>query len=121
MNIEKQIEFDKTKEIWIQFAITGQDIAENLSTFSAHIRNVLEVLQEAGPGCLVIMDEPGSGTGPTEGMGIAILEGPIKNGALFLPTPFCTIAATWPRVPTALQKTHGLFHNALGKILPKAR
>ena len=40
----------------------GQDISENLSTFSAHIKNVLEVLQEVSRDSFVIMDELGSGT-----------------------------------------------------------
>lgn len=66
----------------------GQNIAENLSTFSAHIKNVLEVLEEADRDSFVIMDELGSGTDPAEGMGIAIaiLEELIKSGALFLVT-----------------------------------
>lgn len=66
----------------------GQNLSENLSTFSAHITNVLEVLQKAGPSSFVIMDELGSGTDPTEGMGIAIaiLEELRKSGALFLVT-----------------------------------
>lgn len=66
----------------------GQNIAENLSTFSAHIKNVLEVLSEVNRDSFVIMDELGSGTDPTEGMGIAIaiLEELRKSGALFLVT-----------------------------------
>lgn len=66
----------------------GQNLSENLSTFSAHITNVLEVLKEANKDSFVIMDELGSGTDPTEGMGIAIaiLEELRKSGALFLVT-----------------------------------
>ena len=61
----------------------GQDIAENLSTFSSHIANVLQVLSIADEKSFVIMDELGSGTDPTEGMGIAIaiLEELRKSGA----------------------------------------
>lgn len=66
----------------------GQNLSENLSTFSAHITNVLEVLSEVNEESLVIMDELGSGTDPTEGMGIAtaILEELRKSGALFIVT-----------------------------------
>ncbi len=66
----------------------GQNISENLSTFSAHIVNVLEILKKVNRDSLVVMDELGSGTDPTEGMGIAIaiLEELQKSGGLFLVT-----------------------------------
>lgn len=66
----------------------GQNISDNLSTFSAHMKNVLEILERADRDSLVILDELGSGTDPTEGMGIAIavLEQLRSSGALFLVT-----------------------------------
>ena len=66
----------------------GQNMSENLSTFSAHITNVMEMLDEVNEESLVIMDELGSGTDPLEGMGIAvaILEELKESGAFFLVT-----------------------------------
>ena len=46
----------------------GQNMTENLSTFSAHITNALDILETGEPGeSLVVMDELGSGTDPAEG------------------------------------------------------
>ena len=47
-------------------------ISDNLSTFSAHITNIIDILKKAGPESLIVMDELGSGTDPAEGMGIAM-------------------------------------------------
>lgn len=84
----------------------GQNMAENLSTFSAHIKNVLEVLAEANEDSLVIMDELGSGTDPTEGMGlaIAVLEELRKSGALFL------VTTHYPEVKEYAKKAQGILN-----------
>lgn len=84
----------------------GQNLSENLSTFSAHITNVLEVLREANRDSFVIMDELGSGTDPTEGMGIAIaiLEELRKSETIFL------VTTHYPEVKDYAAKTEGIIN-----------
>ena len=48
-----------------------QSIAANLSTFSAHAAALKDILATAGPGSLVLLDEIGGGTDPTEGAALA--------------------------------------------------
>lgn len=66
----------------------GQNIEDNLSTFSAHVTRILEILKRVNRESLIILDELGSGTDPAEGMGIAIaiLEQLRMSGCLFLVT-----------------------------------
>lgn len=66
----------------------GQSIEQNLSTFSSHIKNIISILNCADEYSLVILDEVGSGTDPSEGMGIAvaILEELYKKGAVICAT-----------------------------------
>lgn len=54
----------------------NQSIQESLSTFSAHIARVREMLEAADPGSLVLLDELGRATDPEEGgaLGIAVLD-----------------------------------------------
>lgn len=84
----------------------GQNLSENLSTFSAHITNVLDILRRVGPQSLVLMDELGSGTDPLEGMGIAIaiLEELKQSGALFL------VTTHYPEVKVYAEKTEGIVN-----------
>ncbi|MCS6903048.1 MAG: endonuclease MutS2 [Candidatus Bipolaricaulota bacterium] len=65
-----------------------QSIQQNLSTFSAHLKNLLKILQHADARTLVLIDELGAGTDPTEGaaLGIAILENLLQRGAKILVT-----------------------------------
>ncbi len=84
----------------------NQNMSENLSTFSAHITNVLDILSRANEDSLVLMDELGSGTDPTEGMGIAVavLEELRKSGALYM------VTTHYPEIKTYANETPGVVN-----------
>jgi DNA mismatch repair protein MutS2 len=65
-----------------------QSIAENLSTFSSHLAVIVEMTRDLARPALVLLDEPGAGTDPTEGgaLGVAIVEHFRSKGAMVLAT-----------------------------------
>jgi DNA mismatch repair protein MutS2 len=90
-------------------AIIGDDqsVAENLSTFSAFVKQVRDILAEADDHALVLLDELGAGTDPDEGAALAqaILEALLERGALVMATthlePLKAFASTHPRARNA--------------------
>jgi dsDNA-specific endonuclease/ATPase MutS2 len=85
----------------------GQSITENLSTFSSHMTNIIDILRVADGDSLVLLDELGSGTDPTEGMGLAtsILEELADKGCLLVATTH------YPQIKDLARHTQG-FSNA---------
>jgi len=85
----------------------GQSISENLSTFSSHIKNIINILKIADESSLVLLDELGSGTDPTEGMGLAtaILEEIATKNSLLVATTH------YPEIKDFAKNTKG-FMNA---------
>lgn len=84
----------------------GQSIAENLSTFSSHMTNIIAILGAVTHESLVLLDELGSGTDPAEGMGLglAILEALRASGCLFVAT------SHYPQIKTYAAQAEGLIN-----------
>jgi DNA mismatch repair protein MutS2 len=91
------------------FAIVGDDqsVAENLSTFSAFVRQLRVVLERVDAGSLVLLDELGAGTDPDDGAALAqaVLEALAERGAMVAASthlePLKAFASTHPRARNA--------------------
>lgn len=84
----------------------GQSISDNLSTFSSHITNIIDILKKVSNESLVLLDELGSGTDPAEGMGIAIsiLAELKQKNCLFVATTH------YPEIKDFAKDTKGLIN-----------
>ncbi|PIE53977.1 MAG: endonuclease MutS2 [Dethiosulfovibrio peptidovorans] len=84
-----------------------QSIEQSLSTFSAHLTNVIQILNSCDDRSLILLDELGAGTDPQEGaaLGVALLKVLLRRGPLVLATthhnPIKKFATTTQGVETA--------------------
>jgi len=74
-----------------------QDVTAGVSTFSSHIRRIAEMLAVADEGTLVLLDELGTATDPTEGgaLAVAVVESLIERGSLALVTSHLGSLKAW--------------------------
>jgi DNA mismatch repair protein MutS2 len=84
-----------------------QSLQKNLSTFSAHIRNMAQILSETSPQALILLDELCGGTDPREGEALAagILDSLCARGG-------ATVVTTHYEGLKALAVSDGRFRNA---------
>lgn len=83
----------------------SQNISQNLSTFSGHMTNVIDILEKASRDSLVLLDELGSGTDPVEGMGIAVavIDELKRRNCMFL------VTTHYPQIKVYAEKTQGIL------------
>jgi DNA mismatch repair protein MutS2 len=74
-----------------------QSIAANLSTFTAHMRNIAEMSEEISPPALILLDEVGTGTDPDEGaaLGVSIVDFFHRAGATTIATTHYNPLKIW--------------------------
>ena len=74
-----------------------QSIAANLSTFTAHMRNISEMASTVAPPALILIDEVGTGTDPDEGaaLGVAIVDYFHRAGATTIATTHYNQLKVW--------------------------
>ncbi|HOE62835.1 MAG TPA: endonuclease MutS2 [Candidatus Sumerlaeota bacterium] len=82
---------------WFADIGDAQDVSEGVSTFSAHIRNMANIIREADEKSLVLLDELGTATDPTEGgaLAIGLLETLAKTAVLTIVTSHLSPLKAW--------------------------
>ncbi|MFC5471621.1 endonuclease MutS2 [Cohnella suwonensis] len=89
----------------------GQSLDSSLSTFSSHLRNVIDILAHAGSSTLVLLDELATGTDPGEGVGlsIAVLEELYRRGSTLMATTHFNEIKEYARVTDGFRNARMAF------------
>lgn len=82
-----------------------QDLQQDVSTFSAHMRNLREIINEATEDSLVLLDEIAGSTDPQEGaaLALAVLEELLKRGATAVVTTHYQQIKAWAQQRRGVQ------------------
>ncbi|MBI5599606.1 MAG: endonuclease MutS2 [Deltaproteobacteria bacterium] len=88
-----------------------QNIGESLSTFSAHLKRMAEILEKSDSDTLVLIDEIGVGTDPSEGgsLALAMLEGLKERGARAVVTTHLNLLKAHAQVDRAYENASVVF------------
>jgi DNA mismatch repair protein MutS2 len=88
-----------------------QSVAQSLSTFSGHLRSIVRIVDASGSRYLVLLDELGAGTDPTEGSALAqaLLDHFIRAGALVIATTHYAELKTYAHNTAAARNASGEF------------
>ncbi|MCD9023025.1 endonuclease MutS2 [Cohnella silvisoli] len=88
-----------------------QSLDASLSTFSSHLRNVIDILAHAGSSTLVLLDELATGTDPGEGVGlsIAVLEELYRRGCVMMATTHFNEIKEYARVTLGFRNARMAF------------
>jgi DNA mismatch repair protein MutS2 len=92
----------------------SQDMSSDLSTFSGHLQSLSRILSQAGPRSLILLDELGGGTDPSEGaaLALAVLECLAEKEAMVVAATHFHLVKAWaslqPKaVPVAVNASEG--------------
>ena len=82
---------------WFEDIGDAQDVTEGLSTFSAHSRNLSRIIRNADEKSLVLLDELGTATDPSQGgaLAVAVLEALVKRAGLTVATSHLSPVKAW--------------------------
>ena len=82
-----------------------QSIEQSLSTFSAHTRNIVRIIDKAEQGDLILLDEVGAGTDPDEGAALArsIIAHFLQQGIAVVATTHYAVLKTYAYAETGIE------------------